>query len=255
MSLAQRLRGGERAFGCMIRLTRSPAITAIAREAGLDYVMVDLEHGAYSLETVADMALAAKAAGLGFMARAPELTRHWISGLLDLGVEGIMVPMLETPAQARQLVAWAKYPPLGGRGLSTTGGHTCYRKPPAVPEFMAAMNRDVLTIAQIETATAIENAAAIAAVDGLDALLIGPNDLAVSLGHPGELQTPDEDAAIAQVAAATQAAGKVFGIHASADFLARWREHGLRLVMNGIDASLLASALERVNRDSRKLFA
>src|SRR5690606_31798457 len=132
------------------------------------------------------------------------------------------VPMLETPEQAAKLVEWGKYAPLGGRGLSSFGAQTQFQSPGDVVEYMAQSNRRTLLIAQMETRLAAANADAIAATPGIDALLVGPNDLAVSLGHPGQLDTPEEDAAIEAIAAASAAHGKAFGMHAGAAMLERW---------------------------------
>jgi 2-keto-3-deoxy-L-rhamnonate aldolase RhmA len=152
------------------------------------------------------------------------------------------------------LARWGKYPPLGGRGLSSVGGNTDYRRITDNVAAMAEANRGTLTIAQVETVPAIAAAEAIAATPGIDALLVGPNDLAVALGHPNNLLSEAETAAIAGFARAARAHGKIFGIHAPADFLARWTSHGLTLAMNNIDLNILANGLAGVHRDTRQLF-
>lgn len=254
MSLAAKLHAGESVFGTMVRMVRNPAIASLVDHAGLDFMMLDLEHGAYSLGAVADIVYAARQVGVGVMARVPELSRGWVSGLLDSGANGIMVPMLETPEQARQLAQWAKYPPLGGRGLSSTGGHTGYSGPDSIPDFIAATNRETITIAQIETVAAVECIDEIAATPGIDALLIGPNDLSVSLGKPGDITCPEEDEAIRRVARVAAAAGKVFGMHAGLSFLQSYADAGLRLIMNSMDIKLLASGLSQLNEETRAAF-
>jgi 2-keto-3-deoxy-L-rhamnonate aldolase RhmA len=119
---------------------------------------------------------------------------------------------------------------------------------------MPRANGETLTIAQIETATAVDNIDAIAAVPGIDVLLIGPNDLSVSLGHPGKIDTPEELAAIRKVADAAKRAGKIFGMHASAAALAPWVDQGMRFFMNDIDTAILQKALSAVNAETRRLF-
>lgn len=250
--LAEKLRRNERVAGTMLRISRHPAIIQLAKTAGLDFVMPDLEHGDYSIESLADLALAGQYAGLPVLVRVPELARGYVSRVLDCGVSGVMVPMLETAEQAAQFVQWAKYPPLGGRGLSSNGGHTAFKRVDAAAA-MGRFNADTLAIAQIETRTAVDNIEAIAATPGIDVLLIGPNDLSVSLGHPGKTDTPDELDAIGRVAEAAARHGKVFGMHASPAALKPWIGRGMRFFMNDIDTGFIQKALAAVNREVREL--
>jgi 2-keto-3-deoxy-L-rhamnonate aldolase RhmA len=234
----------------MVRMIRNPAIAPLAARAGLDFIMLDLEHGPFNLETVEDIFKAGRPLGLGCFARVPELSRGWVSRILDAGATGVMVPMLETVAEAELLVRWAKYGPLGGRGFGGIGGHTDFDAiaPGATLEFMAKANAETLTIAQIETARAVENADAIAAVPGLDALLIGPNDLAISLGCAGDFMGEILHDAIGRVAAAAATHGKIFGMHAGDPLLERWIPKGLTLVMNNLDGNMLAAAMKAISR-------
>ncbi len=166
MNLARTLREGGCAVGTMVRLTRSPAIVPLAGAAGFDFIMLDFEHGDHGLQTLADVAVAGQAAGLAVLVRVPELSRGWVSRCLDAGAAGVMVPMIESAEQARRIVDWSKYPPLGGRGLSSFGPNTGYRATNDVAELMAQANRDVLAIAQIETVPGVEACEQIAAVEG-----------------------------------------------------------------------------------------
>jgi 2-keto-3-deoxy-L-rhamnonate aldolase RhmA len=249
----EKLRQGKAISGTMVRLASSPVVALMARAAGMDFIMLDMEHGAYSYETLWDMAGPSRAAGLDVFVRVPELSKGTVSRALDCGCAGVMVPMTETPEQARAFAAWAKYPPLGGRGLSSNGPHTGCRRWSSVPAGMADANAMTLAIAQIETALAIRNIDAIAATPGIDVLLIGPNDLALSLGKPGDLNSPEQLAAIRAVAEAARRHGKVFGMHAPADYMEKWIPEGLRFVMNGIDMSLLDSAFQNVQKQNQGL--
>jgi 2-keto-3-deoxy-L-rhamnonate aldolase RhmA len=251
--IADRLSKGEKVVGTMLRILRHTAVIPLAEQAGLDFVMLDMEHGDYSMQTLADIALAGQLAKFPVFVRVPELARGYVSRALDCGVTGVMVPMVETAEQAAQFVQWAKYPPLGGRGLSSNGGHTGYRRVNAA-EAMPRYNRETLAIAQIETAAAIDAIDAIAAVPGIDVLLIGPNDLSVSLGCPGRIDSPEEIAAIRKVADAAKRSGKIFGMHASPAALAPWVGEGMRFFMNDIDTGFLQKALSTVNAETRKVF-
>jgi 2-keto-3-deoxy-L-rhamnonate aldolase RhmA len=244
----QKLREGKRAVGTMVRLTRNPAVATMAHNAGLDYIMLDLEHGPYTMETVDDIFKVGRPLGLGCFVRVPELAKGYVSRSLDSGATGVMVPMLESVEQAQLLVRWAKYAPLGGRGLGSAAGHSDFMgfSAEATPEFMDKANVDTLAIAQIETAQAIENIDAIAAVPGIDALLIGPNDLAISMGCAGDLLGDTLDKAIGKVSEAAQKHGKIFGMHAPDPLTERWLPKGLTLVMSNLDTKILATGLKAI---------
>ena len=240
-----RLKRGETIVGTMVRMVRNPAVALIARNAGLDFFMLDMEHGSYGLETIADAMRIARLAGVGGFVRVPELSKAFVSGALDAGATGIMVPMIETAEQAEKLAHWGKFAPVGGRGFGSAGDHTGYLASQAVA-FMPQANDETLTIAQIESKTAIENIDAIAAVEGIDALLIGPNDLANSLGIPGDLFAPKSIDSIMEVARAAKRAGKILGMHGPDKLIEMLIPEGLRLIMSGLDVSFLTQAMAAV---------
>lgn len=241
-----KLREGRVAVGTMVRMVGNPAVALIAANAGLDFIMLDLEQGSFSLETVENVFELGRSVGLGCFVRVPELSKGYVSRCLDLGATGVMVPMLESVEQARLLVHWAKFAPLGSRGFSGVGPHTGYRNRggEGTIAFMAEANSETITIAQIETAQAIKHIESIAAVEGLDALLIGPNDLAISMGCPGDLMGEQMDRAIFRVAEAAQAHGKIFGMHAPDALTERWLSRGLKLVMRSSDANVLLAGFK-----------
>ncbi len=246
----QKLREGKRVVGTMVRMARNPAMAIVASNAGLDFIMLDLEHGPYAMETVEDVFKVGRLLGLGCFVRVPELAKGYISRSLDCGATGVMVPMLETVEQAQLLVRWAKYPPLGGRGFGNPGSHTHFIGVAleAIPAFMAKANMETLTIAQIETAQAIQNIDAIAAVPGIDTLLIGPNDLSISLGCSGDFLGDAMEKAISKVAAAAKKHGKIFGMHAPDPLTERWLPRGLTLVMSNMDTNVLTAGLKAISQ-------
>jgi 2-keto-3-deoxy-L-rhamnonate aldolase RhmA len=230
----------------MIRMIRNPAVMKVAARAGLDFVMLDMEHGGYTMETVADMASVARGVGVGCLVRVPELAKSFVSRALDAGCDGLMVPMVSDVKQARALAAWAKYPPVGGRGLGSIGEHTSYQSVSDPESFFEDANTDTLCIAQIETVSAIDQIDEIAAVDGIDALLIGPNDLAISYGVAGKLDSPVIAEAVGKVASAARKHTKIFGLHAPDAMIERWLSEGLSLVMSSLDLSFIGAALKSI---------
>ncbi|MBL7006188.1 MAG: hypothetical protein ISR78_03785 [Spirochaetia bacterium] len=245
MSSVVRLKNGERILGTMIRLVKNPALALIAKHAGLDFIMPDMEHAAFSMETLAGIARMAKSCGIECFVRVPELSKAFVSGALDAGVTGVMVPMIETVEQAEKLAFWGKYMPEGGRGFGGIGDHTSFKGANAL-EYMPEANRTTLTIAQIETGLAIENIEEIAKVDGIDALLIGPNDLANSLGIPGDLFNDKNMNAILKVAREAKKNGKIFGLHGPDKMAEMLLDEGLNLLMSNHDSGLLTSAMNSI---------
>jgi len=175
---------GEVQLGTWITLTRTPGVLTLLQAAGLDFARVDMEHSPFSMETVADMAALARALDFPLVVRPPEGSREWITRLLDAGVWNLHVPQVDTPEQAAAVAACCRYAPLGSRGMYGFGPHTEYHTlPPA--EHVAAANARVHVTAMLETRRAFDRLDEIASVPGIDALTIGPTDLAQDLGVLG----------------------------------------------------------------------
>jgi 2-keto-3-deoxy-L-rhamnonate aldolase RhmA len=181
---------GEVQIGTWVNMIRTPGILTLLQAAGLDFVRVDMEHSSFSMETVADMAALARALDFPLVVRPPAGNREWITRLLDAGVWNLHVPQVDTPEQARAVVACTRYAPQGDRGMFGFGPHTLYRTlPPA--EHMATANARVHVTAMLESAKAFERLDEIASVPGIDALTIGPTDLAQDLGVLGTPRQKD----------------------------------------------------------------
>ena len=180
---AYRVRGerGEVQIGTWVTMIRTPAVLTLLQAVGLDFARIDMEHSPFSMETVADMAALARALNFPIVVRPPEGNREWITRLLDAGVWNLHVPQVDTPEQAAEVVSCSRYAPLGERGMYGFGPHTEYRTlPPA--EHMATANARVHVTAMLESKRAFERLDEIASVPGIDALTIGPTDLAQDLG-------------------------------------------------------------------------
>lgn len=251
MNLKETLMSGQKIAGTMLRISRNPAVCYLAKNAGLDFIMFDCEHGNYNMETLHDAFVTANALGLAGFVRVPQGTKEWISRVLDSGATGVMVPMIESVEQAKTLVKYSKYQPVGERGFSAGCAHTNYSGGKHA-EVMEVQNKKVIAIAQIETKQAVERIDDIAAVDGVDALLIGPNDLSVSLGIPGDLMNPIELEAIAKVAAACKKNGKAFGLHSGAALIEKFVKE-LTLVMSLSDNDFLMQGFTAVRDVCKKI--
>ena len=245
MNLKERLKAGEKVFGTMVRIERNPAFCIIAKEAGLDFILFDCEHAAYNLETLHDLFMMSNAIGLTALLRVPQLDKESISRSLDAGAKGCMIPMSETEEQAKEIVHWSKYTPIGDRGYGSGIGASYYKTGLGTVEAMEQINDTVLTIAQIETAQAIDNVEKIAAMEGIDALIVGPNDLSISLGIPGKVTDEKEIAAIRKTADACRKYGKAFGIHGP-DSLQNMFAKDINLVIYSTDADIMRNGIKNM---------
>ncbi|MBQ4473076.1 MAG: 2,4-dihydroxyhept-2-ene-1,7-dioic acid aldolase [Lachnospiraceae bacterium] len=244
-NLKEKLYGGEKIYGTMLRVVRNPAIIPMAKEAGFDFVMLDTEYSNYTIETVHDLAQMARAVDLGCFFRATMLSKA-VSRYLDAGTTGVMVPMTETKEMAEEIVHWSKYPPLGDRGFAGVGAITGYMAGLPHAKAMEAGNANVLSIAQIETRKAIENVEEIAQVEGIDVLLIGPNDLSISLGIPGDTMNPLMIEAITKTSDACRKYGKKFAIHGGPKMLERFSDR-LDMMMMQNDIDVLRTGLKGIS--------
>jgi 2-keto-3-deoxy-L-rhamnonate aldolase RhmA len=210
----QKLASGGVSIGTMVFEFATTGIARIVAQAGAEFVIFDMEHTGFSIETIRMLLATSRASDIVPMVRVPVTEYHFIARALDQGAMGIMVPMVESAEQARRIVQSAKYPPVGRRGAAFTVAHDDYCGGDLVPKIESA-NRETLLIAQIETAEGIRNVEEIAAVSGIDVLWIGHFDLPNSLGIPGQFTHPQFQSSVAKVLAACKAHGKAPGFMCS----------------------------------------
>lgn len=241
----QKLLAGQRSIGTMIFEFATPGIARIAAQAGAEFAVLDMEHTGWSIETIKMLIATSRAASLAPFVRVPAVEYHFIARVLDMGAMGIMCPMVESAEQARRLVASAKYPPQGRRGAAFGIAHDDYSGG-SLLDKIASANRESLLIAQIETSAGVENVEAIAAVEGIDVLWIGQYDLSLSLGAPGQFETPQFTGATDRVLSACQKHGKTAGIMPTD--VANGRlvlDQGFRIVAYSGDLWIYQSALRQ----------
>lgn len=239
-SLRDRFTANERVIGTFCNLGSALAVEACAA-AGVDWVLIDTEHGVGGETEVAAAVTSAAAYGVPTLVRVESAERIRIGRVLDLGVAGVMVPRIDSASAAEEFVSHLRYPPTGDRGVATYNRQSGFG---LVPSALDDANTGVVGVVQIETLGALNEVADIAAVDGVDALFVGPMDLSYALGVPRNFTHPDYQAALDRVVAACRAHGKTPGIlvntaAAGADMLAR----GFGFVGLGSDSTLLAAAL------------
>jgi 2-dehydro-3-deoxyglucarate aldolase/4-hydroxy-2-oxoheptanedioate aldolase len=243
------IREGKTVVGTMISEFGSPELMKILSSAGFDFVFIDTEHAPFSLETVNNMVRVGRAVGLTCIVRVPDIEYHLIARTLDAGAHGLMFPRIETREQLELAVRASKFPPWGERGYGVRGIITEYQ-PTTVEENIRFLNDDTVVVAQIEKRSAIENIDNILSVKGVDIALIGPNDLSISLGVPGQLDHPSMREAIQKVVDACRSRGIASGTHVrDMKNLLYWRDQGMRVLTFSTEAGmLLASAKEAVSQ-------
>jgi 4-hydroxy-2-oxoheptanedioate aldolase len=243
-ALRKRLAEGGIAAGLVVVHSRTAAIARMAASCGYHWLFLDLEHGQMPLDLVSQIAVAALDAGITPVVRVPANDPAWIGRALDGGAVGIVVPHVDTAADAERAVAAARYPPAGARSLSGLMPQLGYR---SLPAREAMQRADALTfvVALVETREAIDRAEAIAAVPGLDAIQVGTNDLAVSMGMPGEIDHPKVQDAVRKVIEACNRHGKIAAVGGAYrdDALRLYAGLGVRLMLAGNDLALLMGAM------------
>ena len=201
------LRSGRRLRGIFNAIPH-PAIVEMCGYAGFDFVVIDNEHGSGTLETTETMLRAARASGIVPVVRC---LRQDISRVLDMGASAVQIPMVDTAEEARELVQQVRYPPLGRRGSAFSARAAGWGAFPGA-DHTRRSNEGIALIVMVETPEAVRNAAAIAAVEGVDAVFVGPNDLSHAMGHGSDWKAAPVQAAIEQALRAVTAAGKCAGV-------------------------------------------
>lgn len=239
-----KLAAGDRAFGAMVFEFFSPGIAQICRNAGAEFVLYDMEHTGLSFETLKAQVAFCRGLDVVPMVRVPRGEYHFIARALDLGVMGVMVPMVGSAEEAEHIVSCTRYPPAGRRGAAFGFAHDDYRSGDVAAKI-AAIHERTMVIPQIETAEGLRNVDAIAAVPGVDALWLGHFDLTNFLGIPGQFRHPDYLAGVKRIVAACERHGKAAAFLATDDDWAReYKAYGFRLFAYGVDQAMLQSALQ-----------
>ena len=239
----ERLERGELSIGLGIRLGRSVDIAKILKTSGYDWVFLDLEHSPMSLDAASQISVAALDTGISPIVRVPAMQMAMATRALDGGALGIVMPHVDTAAEARAIVDHLKYPPVGHRSVSGAQPQFDY-KTMKVGELTAALNAATLTVCMVETPKAIANVDAIAGVPGVDVVLVGTNDLAAEMGIPGDFANPKIAAAYKKIVAACKKHKKWPGMGGvyNEELMKKYVGLGMRMVLAGGDVGMLMQA-------------
>jgi 2-keto-3-deoxy-L-rhamnonate aldolase RhmA len=237
--IRERCAKGESVYGTMIQDVRTPSIGLIMEQAGLDFLFFDMEHGPFDLGVIADMVKVTRLTTCTPFVRVPNDEYHLMARVLDAGARGIMIPRIESKQQVEDIVANTHYPPVGVRGCSAPKGHNDFM-PQEMWEFTGQANRENMIILQIEREKAIEDIDDLLSVPGIGGAIMGPNDLALSMGvHEKDYMTVLEPA-IQKVLDAAKKYKVPCGIHTgNLEWLIEWNKRGMQLIMYSNDIVFL----------------
>ncbi len=244
-----KLKRGESVYGMMITEFDSPAVPILIADAGLDFFILDMEHGAFTLKSALVILQTARLANITPLVRVPDGMYHLIAPVLDAGAQGIVVPRVETREVAARSIAAMRYPPLGVRGVYGGKANNDYQ-PVKLMDYTRHANEQMLSIIQIESQTAVERADELLSTPGLDGVLIGPWDLASSLGvDPSE---PIVETMTQRTLQAAQRHHVACGIHVGDPaVIKQWEARGMRFLSCQGDLEMLRNAAYALNRALR----
>jgi 2-keto-3-deoxy-L-rhamnonate aldolase RhmA len=236
--LIEKMRQGLSVYGPWV-ITNSVDNVIMFGRAGVDCLIIDCEHGNMSMETAGTMVSVIRQFSTSPLIRVPGNDPIWIKKGLDTGVDGVMIPMINSKQEAESAVSYCKYPPEGIRGLGA--GRATYSFVDGDAYFKSA-NKNIMIIVQIEHYKAVDQIDEILSVPGIDVAFIGPYDLSVSLGIPGQIQNSEVELAISKVLKSCEAHSVIPGIFAGKAFLKKYREMGFKLLLGGLDGHMLYEA-------------
>jgi 2-dehydro-3-deoxyglucarate aldolase/4-hydroxy-2-oxoheptanedioate aldolase len=245
----ERLAKGETVFGTMLQTYRSPEIARTFAAAGFDYVFIDMEHSAYDLETVQDMIQASLSAGITPMVRPCELLYSLIARLLDAGAQGIILPRIDGAKELEEALSWLRYPPGGKRGFGVNASMIGYEVH-TMPQIMEHMNRNTVSVVQFETLAAFACADELLSLPGVDVAMVGPADLSVALGIPGDFENPKLVSTVERLIEQCRQHNVAPGIQTRTVAMAKtWTARGMRYVGSSAEhAMLLEKARENLTQ-------
>ena len=242
----QKLAAGEGVVGTFSQLG-GPAVAECLSLSGLDYVIIDTEHGPFPDESTGEMIRAIELHSAEAFVRVRDSSRAAVLHALDLGARGIIIPDVQSVEEARRLVEYAKYYPLGARGFafSRSAKYGFLPELKQIGDYFTATNQRTILMPQCETAGALEHIEEIAALDGIDGIFVGPYDLSVALGAPARFATPRFAEALGRVIAACRASGKLAFIYANTMPEARaYFAQGYQGAAIGTDTAFLVKAIQ-----------
>jgi 2-dehydro-3-deoxyglucarate aldolase/4-hydroxy-2-oxoheptanedioate aldolase len=233
------LKAGKLQIGCGFAQIRSVEVARILAAAGFDWTFLDGEHGGFGIETLQDLCRTSAMAGMSPIVRVADMQYALVARALDCGAQGVIFPRVESPELLERAVSWTKFPPVGVRGFGLAATHVEYERA-TIPQVLAHQNENTMVVLQIETRLAVDRRDELLSIPGLDAVLIGPVDLSISLGVAGDFEHPKMVEAMEKVRDSCIKHGVAPGTQTRTLSLAKfWKERGMIFLGSGSETGFL----------------
>jgi 2-keto-3-deoxy-L-rhamnonate aldolase RhmA len=251
-SVKKALKAGHLQIGCGFTQLRSPEVIRALAAAGFHWTFIDGEHGPFDIATIQDLCKAAAPVGLTPVVRVADMQYSLVARALDCGAQGVVFPRVESPELLAQAISWTKFPPMGVRGFGLGPWQFEYENV-TLAQAVEHYNANTMVILQIETAAAVERRDELLSIPGIDAVMIGPVDLSISLGVPGDFEHPKMVQAMEKVRDTCIKHGVAPGTQVRSIELAKfWKERGMKFLGCGNEVSFL---LEKASETASALLA
>ena len=246
----EKILNGELCLGVGLRQSRTVDIGKIMATSGYDWLFIDMEHNSMDVDIASQISVAAQDAGITPIVRVPDFAHHHATRVLDCGAMGIVFPHVENADIAKKLVSYCLYPPKGHRSMTGVLPQLDFKQN-AIAEVASIINENMLIVIMLESPEAIENVETIAAIDGVDVVLIGTNDLCMEMGIPGDYSNPKVKNAYIKVIEACKKYGKTPGMGGvyNEELMSEYIKMGMKFILSGSDLSfMMQSASQRSNK-------
>lgn len=251
--LKRALKDDKAVFGVGVTFPLDIAMLRTLEVCGVEWLFLDLEHGSADISGLLEVAQVSKLLGMDGVARIPNLDYHWVARSLDTGLLSVMIPRVEHREQAELAVQWVKHPPLGIRGMGSPSQFDYSTLPPA--DKVEISNQETMVVLQIETVEAVDNVAEIASVPGVDALFIGPLDLSLTLGMPGDVTSDQSHDLFRRVCQVARGHDLAVGIVCAAHQVRFYYDMGMRMFSIGTALSHMRTQVQAVEAEFRRQLA
>ena len=246
----EKILNNELCLGVGLRQSRTVDIGKIMATSGYDWLFIDMEHNSMDIDIASQISVAAQDAGITPIVRVPDFAHHHATRVLDCGAMGVVFPHVENADIAKKLVSYCLYPPKGHRSMTGVLPQLDFKQQP-IADVASTINKNMLIVIMLESPEAIDNVDSIAAIDGVDVILIGTNDLCMEMGIPGDYSNPKVKDAYIKVIEACKKYGKTPGMGGvyNEELMSEYIKMGMRFILSGSDLSfMMQSASQRSNK-------
>ena len=246
----EKILNNELCLGVGLRQSRTVDIGKIMATSGYDWLFIDMEHNSMDIDIASQISVAAQDAGITPIVRVPDFAHHHATRVLDCGAMGVVFPHVENADIAKKLVSYCLYPPKGHRSMTGVLPQLDFKQQP-IADVASTINKNMLIVIMLESPEAIDNVDSIAAIEGVDVVLIGTNDLCMEMGIPGDYSNPKVKDAYIKVIEACKKYGKTPGMGGvyNEELMSEYIKMGMRFILSGSDLSfMMQSALQRSNK-------